>query len=253
VAVFDGGSYAGDARLPDLQPDQERLLGYAMDLGVEIRDAAQEVKQTVVGLRLEKGTVFTTFRQRIGTTYTIRNRSKHDRSLLLEHPIQKEWTLVDTDKPVEKSKETYRFGWKAPAGKAVRHSISEETLQTTDINIERLDADGLRKLVIQLPAGKAIKDAIEQVIERRARLETASRELARVRGEKSELETEQGRLRTNLDKLPKGSAAHKRTLDKFDQLEIQVDKLQALERQRMEAEQKLRAEYEAFVKGLSVK
>src|SRR5262249_17365244 len=37
LAVFDGGDYVGDSRLPDFQPGQERLLSYAVDLGVEVR------------------------------------------------------------------------------------------------------------------------------------------------------------------------------------------------------------------------
>jgi hypothetical protein len=253
VAVFDAGAFVGDARLPDLQPDEERIASYSMDLGVEIRDAAQEPRETVVGTRLEKGVIATAVRRRIGTSYTIRNRSKLDRSLLVEHPIHADWTLVDTDKPAEKSREANRFAWSVAAGKSVARSVSEEKVQTTEINIDRLDAEQLRKLVIHPSAAKAIKEAIERVIERRAKVESADKDLTRVRAEKTGLESEQARLRTNLDKLPQGSAAHTRTLEKFDQLEVQIEKLQALERQRLEAAQKLQLEYQGFVKGLDVK
>jgi len=33
ITVFDGNNYAGDARILDLQPKEERLISYAMDLG----------------------------------------------------------------------------------------------------------------------------------------------------------------------------------------------------------------------------
>src|SRR5262249_23207516 len=36
VTVFEGSTYAGDARVLDLQPNEERLLSYAVDLGVEV-------------------------------------------------------------------------------------------------------------------------------------------------------------------------------------------------------------------------
>src|SRR5262249_1319363 len=36
VTVFEGSVYAGDARLLDLQPDEERLISYAIDLGTEV-------------------------------------------------------------------------------------------------------------------------------------------------------------------------------------------------------------------------
>src|SRR5262249_35683255 len=36
ITVFEGSSYAGDARILDLQPDEERLISYAVDLGTEV-------------------------------------------------------------------------------------------------------------------------------------------------------------------------------------------------------------------------
>ena len=36
ITVFDGGVYAGDARIEDLQPGTERLVSYALDLDVEV-------------------------------------------------------------------------------------------------------------------------------------------------------------------------------------------------------------------------
>ena len=36
ITVFEGTNYAGDARILDLQPNEERLLSYAIDLGTEV-------------------------------------------------------------------------------------------------------------------------------------------------------------------------------------------------------------------------
>jgi hypothetical protein len=35
--VFDEGVYAGDAQIENVQPGEERLLSYAVDLAVECR------------------------------------------------------------------------------------------------------------------------------------------------------------------------------------------------------------------------
>ena len=37
VSVYEGGTYAGDGRIMDLQPNEERLLSYAIDQGVEVK------------------------------------------------------------------------------------------------------------------------------------------------------------------------------------------------------------------------
>ena len=36
ITVFEGTTYAGDARILDLQPNEERLISYAIDLGTEV-------------------------------------------------------------------------------------------------------------------------------------------------------------------------------------------------------------------------
>ena len=36
ITVFEGSNYAGDSRILDLQPDEERLISYAIDLGTEV-------------------------------------------------------------------------------------------------------------------------------------------------------------------------------------------------------------------------
>ena len=36
ITIFEGSSYAGDARILDLQPNEERLISYAIDLGTEV-------------------------------------------------------------------------------------------------------------------------------------------------------------------------------------------------------------------------
>ena len=41
VTVFDGGVYAGDARMEDLPPGQERLISYAMDVKTEVEPVSE--------------------------------------------------------------------------------------------------------------------------------------------------------------------------------------------------------------------
>ena len=36
ITVFDGGVYAGDARIEDIAPGSERLISYALDLDTEV-------------------------------------------------------------------------------------------------------------------------------------------------------------------------------------------------------------------------
>ena len=48
ITVFDGQAYAGDARMKDLAPGQERLVTYALDLKTEVEPKAEAGQQELV-------------------------------------------------------------------------------------------------------------------------------------------------------------------------------------------------------------
>ena len=50
VAVYDTGTFAGDARLPDLKPGETRLVSYAIDLGTEVVSRADERRSTLLAV-----------------------------------------------------------------------------------------------------------------------------------------------------------------------------------------------------------
>ena len=37
ITIYEGSTYAGDAWVLDLQPDEERLVAYAIDQGTEVK------------------------------------------------------------------------------------------------------------------------------------------------------------------------------------------------------------------------
>ena len=51
ITVFDAGTYAGDARILDLQPNDERLLTYAIDLGMEVEAKSKNPPARLTAVR----------------------------------------------------------------------------------------------------------------------------------------------------------------------------------------------------------
>src|SRR5262249_8945042 len=114
ITVFDGVNYAGDARILDLQPEEERLISFAIDLGTEVDPKPAADNGKIVSLRAANGLVYTSIKFRESKTYTISNRNDQERTVLVEHPVRKDFTLVDTDKPTETASDVYRFQVKVP-------------------------------------------------------------------------------------------------------------------------------------------
>ncbi len=91
ITVFDAGTYAGDARLADLPPGQERLVSYALDLKTEVEPQRSAATQELVGASLKKGLMLVTRRAVEERIYLVNNRDDKPKTLFIEHPFRAEW------------------------------------------------------------------------------------------------------------------------------------------------------------------
>src|SRR5262249_45836390 len=96
ITVFEGSNYAGDARILDLQPNEERLISYAVDLGTEVNPVPSSDNGRITQVKAVKGILYTTTKVRETKTYTIKNRNDQERTVLIEHPVRNDFKLVST-------------------------------------------------------------------------------------------------------------------------------------------------------------
>jgi len=110
VSVFDDAGFTGDARMTDVVPGDARLLSYAVDLGVEVSSESANQPQRVSAVALDHGTVRTTTKQRLTTTYTLSGRGADPRFVVLEHPKRAGYTLVSPTPAPPETARSYRLG-----------------------------------------------------------------------------------------------------------------------------------------------
>lgn len=252
VSVYDGESYAGDSRLPDLQANEERLLSFAVDQAVEIKAEPKNDAEILTKIRIVKGIVEETHRQRTTTKYLIKNRAGQERTLIVEHPIDVQWKLVGEEKPSERTREFYRFEWKIPAGKGLTREVTQERINHQNYSVTTLTDSWQTWLARHAAASPKLREAVEKLIEHKRKLDAAQRELALVRTQYTDVSQEQTRVRTSLDKVPANTALHKRYLEKLDKLETDIEMLQAKLKEGQEKEKKQQAEYISYIEGLTV-
>jgi hypothetical protein len=126
ITVYEDGAYAGDSRVLDLQPNEERLLSYALDLAAEVKADSKTTPSPHMTLKLGDAKLAAAYKAQQTTTYLIKNRSAQVRTLLLEHPIRADWDLVAPTRPTERTRAVYRFRVAVPAGQAARFDVVEE-------------------------------------------------------------------------------------------------------------------------------
>ena len=110
VTVFEGSTYAGDARFLDISPHDERMIAFAIDLGCEVIPQTGDGKTTITQVKAQKGIVHVTRKQRDERTYKISNKSDTARTMVIEHPnrTNQQFKLVATAKPIEETEALWR-------------------------------------------------------------------------------------------------------------------------------------------------
>jgi hypothetical protein len=227
ITVFEGSNYAGDARILDLQPNEERLISYAVDLGTEVNPVPASDNGRITEVKAVKGILHTRTKVRDTKTYTIKNRNDQERLVLVEHPVRNDFRLADKIKPAETASDFYRFEVKVAPGKAEDLVVKEEKDFGETVVLTNLNDDQIRHFISQPVASEKVKAGLQRTIELRWEEAKTQREIAELNRQLEVIVQDQTRLRANLKELPSDSPIAKRIVEKFGQQETQVEKYQA--------------------------
>ena len=252
ITVFEGSSYAGDARILDITPKDERLISYAIDLGTEVEPIAKTPPQRLTKVKINKGIIYQTTRVREEKTYNVKNRSEHDRVVLIEHPYRADFNLVSKDKPAERARDVYRFELKVPSGQSASEEVIEEKDVNTSITLTNSDDNQMRFFLSQPIVSEAVKSALTKAIELKGKMDNARREIQQLEKQLKDITDDQTRLRANLREMPSTAEAYKRYLKKFDDQETQIEKLRKEIKDSQDAEFQCRKAFEDYLAKLDV-
>jgi hypothetical protein len=252
VTVFDDNAYAGDARIDDLAPKQDRLISYALDLKVEVEPQAQGGPQDLVAVKLRRGTMISTRKSTAAKVYAIRNRDQKKKDLLIEHPFRDDWTLVEPSEPAERSRQWYRFAVSVAPDKTARLLVREERQYDESLALTNLRSDQIAYYLKARQVSAAVKKALQQVVQLRDRLNQTQAERARQEQTVAAITQEQTRIRENMGKLAQNSELYTRYVKKLDQQETELDDLKRKIETLKDTEARQQRELNEFLGSLEV-
>jgi hypothetical protein len=227
VAVYEGGTFAGDARLPDLKPGETRLVSYAIDLGTEIVARPTEEKTTRRAASVGDGYLRAEYGLHHTTKYLIRNRNAHDRTVIIEHPITPGWKLIAPAKPDDQTRSFYRFETVVKAGALATVEVSEESTKRETYRLANTEYGTILHYSVWTDARPAVRAALNRILDLRKKVTEAQQAIEAEQTAIKEIADDQDRIRKNIERTPKESDAFKRYLKKFDEQEVEIDKHQA--------------------------
>lgn len=226
LTVFDGAAYAGDARIEDLAPGQERLISYALDLKTEVELLGEQGQQELVGLNIRKGTLLATRKLIEEKTYHVRNRDQKRKTVLIEHPFRSDWTLVVPGQPQERTRDLYRFAVAVESGQSAKLPVREERQIQQTLRLADSGSDQILYYLQGKQVSPRVREALQKVVALRDRIGDTGTQRSRLEQRVKDIAQEQARIRENMAKLPQNSELYGRYVKKLDQQETETEKLQ---------------------------
>jgi hypothetical protein len=252
ITLFDSGTYAGDARIEDLPPGQDRLISYALDLKTEVEPKLEGGTQELATVTLKKGTMLISRRLVEDRTYLVKNRDAKAKTVLIEQPYRADWKLAEPKEPTERTRDLYRFSVAVDPGKSATVRV-KETLPVQESIL--LMESGIDQIVYYQQAKEVspkVKEALQRVVHLRSKLDDTRAQRTRLDQRTSEITVEHTRIRENMQRLQQNSDLYTRYVKKLDQQETELENLRKEIERLKNGEEEHRRELQNYVMNLDV-
>ena len=246
ITVLENGAYAGDARIDDVPPGQERLISFGIDQQVRVDATGNKHESSVLSGKIVKGVLQVTRKHVFTQEYLAQNKGERAKTLLIEHPRRPGWELVDTPRPVETTEALYRFQGPLPAGKQTKLTVTEQHVEVEGLAILPADLGTLelygRTGAIPEPVRAALARAVQMkhaVVETERLIQDRQRQLA-------DITQQQARIRENMKTVQPNTDYYERLAKKLNEQETRIEALQTEAEaliDRMEQQRKAMEDY----------
>jgi hypothetical protein len=252
VTVFDGGLYAGDAKLPDLRPDEKRLVAYAVDLSTEVIVKEKPAPEQIVSLKIARGVLVRRNKYVDEKEYLIKNKSAKEKTVILEQPYTQEWKVVTPREAYETTGQLLRFRTSVPPGQTTSYPVVLERLADQSVALADCGLDEIHIYLRSQKLAPAVEEALKRVVSLRSELDHLARERSLHERTLKEHLDDQARVRENLKTLPSNTDAYQQQIARFTDLESRIDAARKQIAAARQAEDLKRQELEQYLLNLSV-
>ena len=252
ITVFDGETYAGDARMEEVPPGDNRLVTYAVDLSVEAERQKLGGPVTETGLSLRRGVLIITRRERQEAKYVLTNKGDKPRRVLIEHPFDSAYKLIAPEKFTERTAKVYRFSVTLPPNKPEELRVVLERPYSETIAVVNADLNSLSFYANRKETSDKIQAALREIIQRRRTVQELQNKAAVAENEVNGINTDQERIRKNMGALDKTSDLYKRYVKQLDTQESRIQTLRATAARLRNEAAVANQQLQAYLDGLDI-
>jgi hypothetical protein len=230
--VIDSNSFAGEGLTDNINPDESRLLSYALDLKTRVSTNVGTASARFERVEIKDGGLKVTQTAIQNKAYTIRSNDDKPGVVVIEHPVRSDWTLASSGQPAETTAHFYRFRVAVEPKSTTYFSVREEKQELAiyslfEFNEANVDI-WIRQGVLDRPMERSLRD----VLAKRKEISDLEKAAADLTAEERQIGEDQKRLRENLGTL--GASREETSLRQryVNQLEQQEDRLAQIRSER---------------------
>ena len=253
ITVYDGGAYGGEALMETLKAKDKRLISYAVDLGTRITEAFGSKQAVVREMHANRGMLTVKSAAEETRTYTVRNVDQKAKTLIVEHPLRQGYTLL-SQKPSEKTPGAYRFEIALGAAATQEFAVAEERVYDQAYAVTNLTPDAILSYVSNRSLSDAGRRQLQRIADQKGQIAENDRALQDVDRQTSDLNTDEDRIRRNIQSLNSVSGQQQQVQNYAKQLDAHEQQLAQLRDRQAELQKKkaaLQSELDRLIEALT--
>lgn len=256
LTVIDGDAYAGESLIERLKPGEERFISFAVDLATLVTVRHDNGREPVFLVRVVDGAFQAHYYEAEKKTYTITNQTDKPRIVYVEHPLREGWRLTEeTQKPVEKTQNAYRFRLELRPRETVELKVGEHRALMDSYLLSNLTPRDLQLFVSRRYLDETSRVALEKIINLKGQIADIGTAVEEIDSEAAEIAKDQARLRENIKALGQTTDARQliaRYVAKANEQETRIEQLTSERRAKSAARLLLQLQLETAIRALTL-
>lgn len=254
MTILDGDTYAGEALLERLKPQERRFISFGVDLGTLVNSHANERRQPVFLVRIKAGALQAHYCRERSRTYEIGNQTNRPTVLYIEHPREAGWTLAkENQSPAETTARHYRFRVELAPDASSRLTVTDRQTLMDTIELASFGPNQMALFLSQGQVDETTKAKLTRLLEAKQKIGEVESRVKEVDADVREISEDQSRLRDNVKALETTKEARQlitRYVTKVNDQENEIENLRrqkaALEVEREARQKELQQAIDAF-------
>lgn len=226
ILFIENNMFVGEAMLPTLKKNEDRYVGFGVDAGVSIIKENTQNTEKILKATITKGVLrFEKLKKRT-LQYKIKNKKQEPVKLIIEHPRDTNWDILNKDGIIEETEHFTRFEVALDVEKAISFSLLEKKMDYSSVSLISSDKNALRYYITGNYIDEAVKQVFNAVIKLKEQIFDIEKKINEAQLSIDETVNDQDRLRDNLESLSDTAEEKKlrsRIVNKLDAQETLIE------------------------------